>query len=62
MQMEQGKNDDKGASKQDNQESKTGWSGLQINLMNKKRKVTEHMKDWIILNNRLTMSLFEIQI
>ena len=26
--------------------------------MNKKRKVTEHMKDWIILDNGLTMSLF----
>ena len=26
--------------------------------MNKKRKVTEHMKDWIILKNGSTMSLF----
>ena len=29
-----------------------------INLMNKKRKATEHMKDCIILDNGLTMSLF----
>ena len=57
MQAEQGKQDEDSSSKQE-ENKKTEWSGLQINLMNKKRKVTEHMKDWIILDNGLTMSLF----
>ena len=44
MQAEQGKQDEDSSSKQEHNK-KTKWSGLQINLMNKKRKVTEHMKD-----------------
>ena len=57
MQAEQGKQDKDSSPKTDD-DKKTEWSGLQINLMNKKRKATEHMKDWIILDNGSTMSLF----
>ena len=57
MQAEQGKKDDNSSSKQE-EDKKTRWSGLQINLMTKKRKVTEHMKDWNILDNGSTMSQF----
>ena len=57
MQAEQGKLDEDSSSKQEDNK-KAEWSSLQINLMNKKRKVTEHMKDWIILDNGSTMRLF----
>ena len=57
MQVEQGKQDEDSSPKTDD-DKRTEWSGLQINLMNKKRKATEHMKDWIILDNGSTMSLF----
>ena len=57
MQAEQGEQDEDSSPKT-NDDKKTEWSSLQINLMNKKRKATEHMKDWIILDNGLTMSLF----
>ena len=57
MQAEQGKQDEDSSPKTDD-DKRTEWSGLQINLMNKKRKATEHMKDWIILDNGSMMSLF----
>lgn len=37
---------------------KSGWSGLQVNLMNKKTKAAEKMKDWIILDNGSMLSPF----
>ena len=55
MQAEQGKQDEDSSSKQEDNK-KTEWS--RTNIMNKKRKATEHMKDWIILDNGSTMSLF----
>ena len=36
--------------------ARAGWSSLQVNLMNKKMKVADEIKDWIVLDNGSMLS------
>ena len=57
MQAEQKKDDD-AASQSDKSSKKTGWSSMQVCLMDKKKDISSKMKDDIILNNGSTLSIF----
>ena len=57
MQAEQKKDDDE-ALQSDKSSKKTGWSGMQMCLMGKKKDISSKMKDDIILNNGSTLSIF----
>ena len=57
MQAEQTKDDDE-ASQLYKSSKKTGWSGMQVCLMDKKQDISSKMKDDIILDNRSTLSIF----
>ena len=57
MQAEQTK-DDEAASQSDKSPKKTGWSGMQVCLMDKKKDISSKMKDDIILDNGSTLSIF----
>ena len=57
MQAEQTKDDDE-ALQSDKSLKKTGWSGMQVCLMDKMKDISSKMKDDIILNNGSTLSIF----
>ena len=57
MQAELKKDDDE-ASQLDKSSKKTGWSGMQVCLMDKKKDISSKMKDDIILDNGSTLSIF----
>ena len=57
MQAEKTK-DDEEASQPDKRPKKTGWSSMQVCLMDKKKDISSKMKDDIILDNRSTLSIF----
>ena len=57
MQAEKTK-DDEEASQSDKSPKKTGWSGIQVCLMDKKKDISSKMKDDIILDNGSTLSIF----
>ena len=50
--------DDEEASQSDKSPKKTGWSGMQVCLMDKKKDISSKMKDDIILDNGSTLSIF----
>ena len=56
MQAEQKKDDE--ASQSDKSSKKTGWSRMQVCLMDKKKDISSKMKDDIILDSRSTLSIF----
>ena len=60
MQAKQKKDDDE-ASQSDKSSKKTGWSGMQVCLMDKKKVISSKMKDDIILDNGSTLSIFATQ-
>ena len=57
MQAEKTK-DDEETSQSDKSPKKTGWSGMQVCLMDKKKDISSKMKDDIILDNGSTLSIF----
>ena len=57
MQAEQKKDDDD-ASQLSRSSKKTGWSGMQVCLMDKQKNISSKMKDNIILDNGSTLSIF----
>ena len=57
MQAKQKKDDDE-ASQSDKSLKKTRWSSMQVCLMDKKKDISSKMKDDIILDNGLTLSVF----
>ena len=57
MQAEQMK-DNEEVSQSDKSSKKTGWSGMQVCLMDKKKDISSKMKDDIILDNGSTLSIF----
>ena len=57
MQAEQTK-DDEEALQSGKSSKKTGWSGMQVCLMDKMKDISSKMKDDIILNNGSTLSIF----
>ena len=57
MQAKQKKDDDE-ALQLDKSSKKTGWSGMQVCLMDKKKDISSKMKDDIILDNGSTLSIF----
>ena len=57
LQAKQKKGDDE-ASQSDNSSKKTGWSGMQVCLMDKRKNISSKMKDDIILDNGSTLSIF----
>ena len=57
MQAEQKKDDDE-AEQLDKSSKKTGWRGMQVCLMGKKKDISSKIKDDIIHNNRSTLSIF----
>ena len=50
--------DDEEASQSDKSLKKTGWSSMQVCLMDKKKDISSKMKDDIILDNGSTLSIF----
>ena len=57
MQAEQKKDDDE-ASQSDKSLKKTGWSGVCVCLIDKKKGISSKMKHGIILDNGSTLSIF----
>ena len=57
MQAKQKKDDDE-ASQSDKSLKKTGWSGMQVCLIDKKKDISSKMKDDIFLDNGSTLSIF----
>ena len=57
MQAEKTK-DNEEASQSDKSPKKTGWGGMQVCLMDKKKDISSKMKDDIILDNGSTLSIF----
>ena len=57
MEAKQKKDDDE-ALQLDKRSKKTGWSGMQVCLTDKKKDISSKMKDDIILDNGSTLSIF----
>ena len=52
------KKDDDDTSQSSKSSKKTGWSGMQVCLMDKQKDISSKMKDDIILDNGSTLSIF----